>query len=635
MIICTAGHVDHGKTTLVAALTGIDCDRTAEEKRRGITIELGFAPCKVSPDEVISIVDVPGHERLVSTMLSGAGGVEGVLLVVSAVSGPMPQTREHLAACAALGLSRGVVAMTFADRVESPELASLLLRESLLGTVLQDAEIVPVDARRGTGVESLRAALAALIEDRGALELSSRARSPFVLPIDRAFPVSGFGTVVTGSLIQGRLQVGDLVALSPGTGAVSRVRGLHVHGTSVDSVGPGTRVAVNLSDLAWQDVPRFALLSPPGALVCGKTFDAELKWLPHAAQVGRAFRTLSRSRGLTLHLHAGRAVAEVRADVEIQPGETATGRVRLDRPLPLVPGARFVLRGPPDAHFGGVLGGGRILDARPSSRRSAAAREALRYATPTQAIAQLILESDRRGIDDLELRLRLGQTPELQTEGKAPRRFAAGVVTAALRSLVEKVGAAHLAEPTEPGLLAASVEASPLMRLALELALSESALIRRGLHLARPTHIPAAEEALDELSKRVLRSVGKAGLSALSDSEVMDRYGGREVPLNAALRWLERQGRIVRTGGFVFPARELQALREAVVVAVAAGQALDVLWLKTKASVSRKHAIPLLEWLDATGVTIRRGDVRLAGPKAGVGAPGVSSLGTAGSGLIT
>ncbi|MCB9535556.1 MAG: selenocysteine-specific translation elongation factor [Myxococcales bacterium] len=392
MLWGTAGHVDHGKTTLVRALTGVDCDRLDEERRRGITIELGFARWVLPDGRALSVVDVPGHERLVRTMLVGAAGLDAVLLVVSAEAGVMPQTREHLAACQVLGVERGVVALTFGDRVDDLEAAAAAVRADLRGTAFADAEIVPVAAPTGAGLDALAAAVARVADALPPRDL----RAPALLPIDRAFSVEGFGTVVTGSLVRGRLRVGeqvDLVPRPPGLRArdTLRIKGLQSHGRPVDAADAGLRVAVNLA-CDRRLVERGAALCAPGSVHVGRVFDAEVRWLPHLGPPPRRARW-----GLALHVGAVRALADVRMDDVLRPGGVGTARVRLDRPAPLPAGARFVLRGEPDARHGAVVGGGRLLDAAPPRKRKGPGRAALAAADRPAAVELAVAEAGVRG----------------------------------------------------------------------------------------------------------------------------------------------------------------------------------------------------------------------------------------------
>jgi len=279
LVLGTAGHIDHGKSALVKALTGTDPDRLVEEKRRGITIDLGFADMELGPEQVLSFVDVPGHERFVRHMVAGSAGIDAVLLVVAADQGVQPQTTEHLEICTLLGLRHGLIALTKCDLVDEElrEVAALEVRELLEGSFLQDAPLIAVSARSGEGLESLRGALSDLL-----LGLSPRSPEGVArLPVDRSFVLRGFGTVVTGTLVSGILREGDEVEIMPG-GKRGRIRGLQVHHRAVKEVPAGRRAAVNLQGLNCEEVPRGTTVSRPGALPLTSRIWARLQLLPDA-----------------------------------------------------------------------------------------------------------------------------------------------------------------------------------------------------------------------------------------------------------------------------------------------------------------------------------------------------------------
>ncbi|HRI53850.1 MAG TPA: selenocysteine-specific translation elongation factor, partial [Pseudomonadota bacterium] len=341
-VLGTAGHIDHGKTSLVKALTGIDTDRLKEEQERGITIELGFAHLRLPSGDVVGVVDVPGHERFIRTMVAGAVGIDAVVLVVAADEGVMPQTREHLDICELLGVRTGVVALSKSDLCEPElrELATLELRETLRGTFLAQAPIVPCSARTGEGLPELVAAIAKVLatapgrDERGILRL----------PVDRVFSLHGFGTVATGTLWSGRLQVGDELVPLPGPRSEklppAKVRGLHVHGVAVSEAAAGQRTAVNLT-LPLAALSRGETLVRPGTLQAGVLLDVRLQLL------GVARAPLGRRSRLLLHAGTTQRLAQVTLldRGELQPGGWARAQLQVDAPLGAQPGDRFVLRG--------------------------------------------------------------------------------------------------------------------------------------------------------------------------------------------------------------------------------------------------------------------------------------------------
>ena len=390
MIVGTAGHIDHGKTALVKALTGVDADRLKEEKVRGITIDLGFAYADLGAGRVTGFVDVPGHERLVHTMLAGAGGIDFALLVVAADDGPMPQTAEHLAILDLLGLIRGAVALTKADLADSDRRAAVTgaIRAMLAPTGLRDAPVLPVSARTGEGLAALAALLAAAERDTRARTTAGLPR----LPVDRVFTLAGAGTVVTGTFVSGRVAVGDHVVVSP-AGLAARVRGIHAQNAETAEATAGQRCALNL---AGEGVTREAILRgdvvlSPALHAPTKRIDAELRLLASEAKPLAA--------GTAARLHLGPAEVGVRIaplDPPLAPGMTGFVQLVLDAPVAAAALDRFVLR---DVSARRTMGGGRLLDLRaPSRKRRAPERLALLAAAREPEPARAV-EVEGRGGD--------------------------------------------------------------------------------------------------------------------------------------------------------------------------------------------------------------------------------------------
>ena len=355
-VIGTAGHVDHGKTTLVKRLTGIDTDRLAEEKARALTIDLGFAWLELPDGEQLGIIDVPGHRDFIENMLAGVGGIDAVLLVIAADEGVMPQTREHLAILDLLGIDSGLVALSRVDLVDDPEWLELVedeVRDLLADTSLADAPILPVSATTGAGLEDLLTQLAALPGQRPSRQDFGQPR----LPVDRVFTMSGFGTVVTGTLNGGTLRVGEEVELQPGN-LRGRIRGLHCYHQKVNEAGPGSRVAVNISGLATAEVARGHVLAGPGQIRPTTLADLRFRYLPSAT------RPLAHNAEVKFFSGTCESVARVRMleDDELSPGDTGWLQLRLASESPLNMGDRFILRWPSPAE---TIGGGTVLDPHP------------------------------------------------------------------------------------------------------------------------------------------------------------------------------------------------------------------------------------------------------------------------------
>jgi selenocysteine-specific elongation factor len=390
-VIGTAGHVDHGKSTLVLALTGINPDRLREEQEREMTIDLGFAWLTLPNGDPVGIVDVPGHRDFIENMLAGVGGIDAALFVVAADEGVMPQTREHLAILDLLGVEKGVVALTKTDIAESEEWVDLVaadVSETLDGTVLAGAPIIPVSARTGQGLDALTAALQEMLTQVEPRRDRGRPR----LPVDRVFTVSGFGTVVTGTLVDGHFEVGQEVEIQP-QGLKARVRGLQTHKEKVEQSVPGSRVAMNLTGVSKADLARGNVVTTPGWLHPTVLTDVQLRYLPAAP------RPLRHNTQIKFFCGAAETMARVRllGQDQLQPGETGWAQLRLKEPVALVKGDRFIIRFPsPPA----TVGGGAIVDSNPGRRHRRfrpeviARLETLAQGSPAEILLQAL---ERRG----------------------------------------------------------------------------------------------------------------------------------------------------------------------------------------------------------------------------------------------
>ena len=509
-VIGTAGHVDHGKSTLVKALTGIDPDRLREEKEREMTIDLGFAWVALPDGTQLGIVDVPGHRDFIENMLAGVGGIDAALFVVAADEGVMPQTREHLAILDLLGVPGGVIALTKVDMVDDPEwleLVEIELREAVQGTVLADAAIVPVSARMGQGIDILRAALGDFLAHLPPRVDQGHPR----LPVDRVFTISGFGTVVTGTLVGGSLHVGDAIELQPDALA-GRIRGLQAYKTKLDQAQPGSRVAVNLTGIDKDQVRRGQVLTSPGWLRATTLVDVRFRHLPDAS------RPLKHNAEVKFFSGAAEAQAHVRlldADI-LAPGAEGWVQVRLGEPLALARGDRFILRYPSP---GETIGGGVIVDAAPGRRwrrrrpEVIARLETLARGTPAELIAQTL---ERIGAPArLDALLKRGGLPAEETRAALAQAEAEGLIYALeggwwlaaptygllLRQLQNELTAFHQAEPLRRGMpreqlrSRLGLERGPLERIlerAHDLVATDADLIWLRGHAVQLNAAPAA-----------------------------------------------------------------------------------------------------------------------------------------------
>ncbi len=632
LVLGTAGHIDHGKSALVLALTGVDPDRLPEEKERGITIDLGFAELDLGDGLSVSMVDVPGHERLVRTMVAGATGIDVVLLVVAADEGVMPQTREHVAICDLLGIDRAIVALSKRDLVddEMVELASEEVRELLAGTSLREAAVVPVSATTGQGIDSLRGALRELVVE--AAPRTSRTGPPR-LGIDRVFALRGFGTVVTGTLLGDALSVGDTVEIQP-SGRTGRIRGLQSHAVSHERIEPGTRCAVNLQGLEVSDLSRGEMVSKPGALAATATADVELWWLAGAPEAhGKvAVEFLSGTAERRAHL------VPIAAD-SFKPGARGFARLHIDgSPVPLLPGDRFIARGFARSQgAGGTVGGGVVLDiAPPHRRRSDPALlrelEILTRRDRTDDLRERVRRAGFRGIDASETGRELGLSPAELEQGFARLIESGGARRAGTRIYIDSDAVArlqriltaaldefHVTEPLRPGMprralrgqLPGNVRAET-GELALA-RLEEAGEIEIAGDLVRRAHFePTLDAAAQSAIEQILAEANAAGLDPPSPRDWVQRLGVSAERFRDLMAHLERGGQLIRAPGDLwFAQAAVDELRERVVGHLKSHGEIDPATYKSLTGTSRRTTVPLMELLDELHVTRRRGDVRI------------------------
>lgn len=640
VVVGTAGHIDHGKTSLVRALTGIDCDRWAEEKARGITIDLGFAHLAAAyggrPLQ-IGFVDVPGHERFLANALAGLGGIRVLLLVVAADEGIKPQTREHLAIASLLGLPAALVALTKVDAVDEElvELARLEVEELLLSTPFHSAPVLAVSSLTGEGIDELRDMLIALASRQAVKTTKS---DPARLPIDRAFHLKGQGVVVTGTLAQGEIAPGDALEILPGplgTALAARVRGVHVHGHARDKARAGERVAVQLAGVELEALARGQQLGPAGGFAPTSRLLARLELLPDAPAPIRGWTAVR------VHLLAAEAVGKVRplgCDA-IAPGETGLCELRLGAPLVAVRGDRWIARRPsPEA----TVGGGVILDPRPTARRIkdlTAAAQALEGGLDNSDDAAPLLVWARAagiaGVDPTDLARRLGRsearvTTELAKLVTAHRLIAiparAGrrggwVAPNAVQEVAERakrlltdhfkkdrlsrgMPKAEAVRRLFPGRAAESAE------VFLEWLAAQKVLVVSGDLVTQPGRGSDLTNEESGLSKAVLERFSAAGLTPDSPAELLKDLTPKQQILEGVVRFLVERGQLVKLpSGLVLAAPEFRKLRQDL---LATGwERFNVAQFKDHFGLTRKWAIPLLEQLDSVGATRRAGDDRL------------------------
>jgi len=633
VIMGTAGHIDHGKTALVKALSGIDCDRLAEEKKRGITIELGFAFLDLPDGSRLGIIDVPGHERFVKNMVAGAAGIDFVTLVIAADEGVMPQTREHLDICSLLGVTTGLVALTKVDLVEADWLAMVTddVRAALTGTFLEHAPILPVSAHTGQGLPEFRHALANLVARFAPKRRSDLAR----LPIDRVFTLKGHGTVVTGTLLAGTLRTGDDMRLYPSE-KLSKIRSLQSHGQPVAASTAGCRTAVNLTNLEVEDITRGEVLARPGTLFPDTSFEAELTCLSSAPRPIK-HRT-------EVHVHHG--TREILARIHLldrdalAPGQTAVCQIRFPEPMVGVYGDRVVIRSGAPLR---TVAGGRVLSpmARPIKRFDAAALAELAAlataAGPALVAAQLHLAGTTglgfarlmtvTGLDSKALDKALatlcdqGQAALVDREGPEGRHYLHGAAVAALaESLLAAMAAFHHREPLKRGMSRSELASTwgkalpaKLFHCLVERQLRAGTLVADQDVLRLPDHAVSLAADQTALRQSLLIAYQAGGLTPPGVKDILAPLG---LTLKEALpvyKVLMAEGLLVKAQeNMYFYAPAIAGLIDAVRGYFAAGNTdMGPAQFKELTGLSRKFLIPLLEYLDKEKITVRVGDKRL------------------------
>lgn len=625
-VVGTAGHVDHGKSTLVKALTGIDPDRLAEEKAREMTIDLGFAWLTLPGGSTVSIIDVPGHERFIKNMLAGVGGIDAALLVIAADEGPMPQTFEHLAILDLLQIEHGIVALTKRDNVDQDWLDLVIeeARERIDGTTLAGSQIVPVSALTGEGLADLIEALETVLETSAPRRLSSPR-----LPVDRVFSVPGFGTVVTGTLTGGSLGIGDELQIYPGQRR-ARVRGLQTHQEKVTIASPGRRTAVNLSGISNEDIQRGDVLAPPGTLTPSQRLDVRLQVLPDAPL------TLKQNDRVDFFSGASEVAARVTLlDREaVEPGDTAWVQLRLSAPIAVLKHDRFIVRRPSPSE---TIGGGEIIDPAPEPHRrfrpeTISALETLATGRPEEIVLQRLRQEP---VDPRELRSSFpGLTPEMVDAAmrdlhaaklavaldRSREVAASGYIVATdwyeeiANRLSTMLRSFHDSQPLRPGMpreelrTRLSLAKSRVFDALMERAQADALVVDNGATLRRPDF----QLALDAGR----RQRADAWLAAL-ESTPFSPPGPQEFNVDVeSLAVLEHLGEIQKVGSAVyFAPAAWRELVDSTLTAIDRDGAITLSRFRDRFGTSRKFAQAALEHLDTLRYTKRVGDDRVRGSR--------------------
>ena len=627
VIVGTAGHIDHGKTALVKALTGIDADRLQEEKRRGITIDIGFAHLDLPGPNAevfrLGFVDVPGHERFVRNMLAGIGGIDLVLLVIAADESIKPQTREHFDICRLLSIRRGITVLTKSDTVdaETLDVVKLEVEEFLRGSFLESAPIIAVSSLTHLGIDELKSALMKVAGEVPARDSNALAR----LPMDRVFTMKGFGTVVTGTLVSGSIRKEQELEVFP-TGRGVRVRGVQVHGAAAEKATAGQRTALNLAGAAVEDLGRGMMLAPTETFLAADRVDVALSLLPSA----RALKDRAR---VHLHAYTSETVAEVRlyGAKQVAPGQSAYAQFRMTDPALLLPGDRYIIR-----QFSPVvtIGGGVVLDAAPVRRKMQAETavsflKELETASPKAVLAARVARRGTAGLTQKDAVAETAWGPdrilslshELVWEKTV---IAAGELLVSShhfemlrRQIPGELDTFHKTNPLVPGISKEELRE----RLGIGVLVSEAALqslVREKkvevdgevVHLAGRGVVMKDEEA--ESKKIIEQAFSSAGLKVPALAQVLAGLKVDRARAQKIVTLLMRDKTLVKISDeLVFHRTALEELRRQMGAYKAKSPKIDVAAFKDMTGVSRKYAIPLLEYLDRERVTRRVGDERV------------------------
>jgi len=640
IIVGTAGHIDHGKSALVRALTGTDPDRLEEEKRRGITIDIGFATLSLGQEFRLGFVDVPGHERFVKNMLAGVGGIDLLLLVIAADESVQPQTREHFDICRLLEIPRGIVVLTKSDLVDKDalDLVKLDVEEFVAGSFLEGAPVVAVSSRTGAGLDELREALRAAAAVVPAKDSSRH----FRLPIDRSFVMKGFGPVITGTLISGRIRKDAETEAYP-VGKRLRVRGIQVHGKSVEEATAGQRTALNLTGVEAGELERGMTLASPGRFVPTRRIDTRLQLLSSAPAL---------KNGAQIHFHSGTAEIIATAvclegsksnqtERRVEPGQSALVQFRLREPALLLPGDHFIIRKLSPLI---TIGGGRVLDnwaplesidARTARGEDPTIRlTVLEKGTREEILMQLLKGAPgcSLGMDALIARTGwlaeecqqtvtlLKQAGRLAVLTENPLRVADSAYLNGLsETIIQALGKFHQANPLLPGTSIEAIRTKLLARAHPLVAeqlfnqmIQQKQIVVSGETIRLAAHKIVLTQEEDQARQQIARSFEKSGLTVPAVKDVLGKLPMERRKAEKILQLLIQDGTLIRVSeDLVFHSLALRKLLRLLAQYKSTSDRISVSTFKDLAQVSRKYAIPLLEYLDRERVTRRSGDERL------------------------
>ena len=628
IILGTAGHIDHGKTALIKAITGTNTDRLKEEQERGITIELGFASMALPSGQNLGVVDVPGHEKFVKNMVAGATGIDIVVMVIAADEGVMPQTREHMEICTLLGIEHGMVALTKVDMVDEEwlELVQEDIKEFVQGTFLEGAPVAAVSAVTGQGIDAFVNTLdqlAAAVPEKPPSDL-------FRLPIDRVFTMKGFGTVITGTLISGSIEVGRNICIYPEE-IVSKVRGLQVHNQSVNEARRGMRTAINFQGMEKASVNRGSIVALPGTLTASYMLDVLFTYLK-----GNQKPLKNRTR---VRFHTGTSevfgIVVLLEQEELQPGETTVAQLRLDTPLAVIKDDRYVIRSYSPVY---TIGGGTILNPIPKKHKSfnEAVNRGLRQLAGGSAedvIAFHAGEASYQGVSFAHLRLMTNLTSKrldgvlqgllsartLVQIDKDNRIYVHHDVVEGLKAAITgQLSAYHQDNPLKAGMPKEELrskftvlQSGRLLNMVMNQLVKEETVVQHENVIRLADHRVSLAADQNDLRQKILDTYQRGGLTPPYFKEVQRHLGSAGADARSVLDLLVADGRIVKVKEeLFFDQAAVDKLKQKLVDFLVQNSEITTPQFKDLAGVSRKYLIPLIEYYDAQNVTLRVGDVR-------------------------